>query len=242
MQTPVSPSVVASLAPTGSLRVAINFGNPVLARREPDGSAGGITADLGREVARRLRVPVAFVDYAQAGDVFAGLDTDAWDVCFLAIEPVRAAKIAFTEPYVLIEGVYLVPAASSLRSPAEVDRDGARIGVIVGSAYDLFLTRQLKHASLLRLPSPQAVVDALGKGDVDLMAGVKPALEADLARVAGSRLLPEPFMSIEQAMGTPRERTEAAAYLARLVGDLKRDGFMRDAFVRNGITGASLAP
>src|SRR6185369_3572347 len=164
MQTPVSASLVASLAPKGTLRVAINFGNPVLARREPDGSAAGITADLGREAARRLGVPVAFVDYEQAGDVFADLDADAWDVCFLAIEPVRAAKIAFTEPYVLIEGVYLVPGASSLRSAAEVDRNGTRIGVIVGSAYDLFLTRQLKHASLVRLASPQAVVAALVKG------------------------------------------------------------------------------
>jgi len=239
---PVSSSLVASLAPKGTLRVAINFGNPVLARREPDGSAGGITADLGREAARRLGVAVAFVDYEQAGDVFADLDADAWDVCFLAIEPVRAAKIAFTEPYVLIEGVYLVPGASSLRSAAEVDRDGTRIGVIVGSAYDLFLTRQLTHASLVRLPSPQAVVAALVKGDVDLMAGVKPQLEADLPRVPGSRLLPEPFMSIQQAVGTPRARTEAAAHLARLVGDLKREGFMREAFARNRITGASLAP
>src|SRR3954470_14554140 len=114
MTTSLSPSLIAGLAPTGSLRVAINFGNSVLARREPDGSAGGITADIGRELAKRLGVPLAFVHYEQAGEVFAGLSANAWDVCFLAIEPVRAAEIAFTEPYVLIEGVYLVPGASSL--------------------------------------------------------------------------------------------------------------------------------
>src|SRR4051794_39150373 len=124
-----SSSLRASLAPTGSLRVAINFGNPVLARREADGSAGGITVDIGRELARRVGVPVSFVGYDQAGDVFAALASQAWDVCFLAIEPVRAAQIEFTEPYVLIEGVYLVPQGSRLQSASEVDRAGTRVGV-----------------------------------------------------------------------------------------------------------------
>src|SRR4051794_820673 len=151
MPTSISPSLIAALAPTGPLRVAINFGNGVLARREPDGSAGGITADIGRELAHRLGVPLAYVQYDQAGEVFAGLAAQEWDVCFLAIEPVRAAEIAFTEPYVLIEGVYLVPGTSSLRKAADVDREGTRIGVIVGSAYDLFLTRHLTRATLVRL-------------------------------------------------------------------------------------------
>ena len=239
---PMPPSLIASLAPTGKLRVAINFGNPVLARREADGSAGGITADIGRELARRVGTDVVFVDFEQAGDVVAALDRGAWDICFLAIEPVRAARIDFTEPYVLIEGVYLVPSTSMLRSAAEVDRSGTRIGVIVGSAYDLFLTRELKHASLLRLPGPEAVVDALTRGEVNLIAGVKPQLEADARRVEGSRLLPEAFMSIRQAMGTPRGRAEAAAYASQFIAALKCCGFMREAFARNRIEGASLAP
>lgn len=231
-----------SLAPTGVLRVAINFGNAVLARREADGSAGGITVDIGRELARRIGVPVQFVGYEQAGDVFAALDGEAWDVCFLAIEPVRAARIEFTEAYIVIEGVYLVPASSSLRSAADVDRAGTRIGVIVDSAYDLFLTRNLKHATLVRLPGPREVATALMNGDVGLIAGVKPALEAEARRIAGSRLLPEAFMAIRQAMGTPKGRTEAAAYAAEFIAALKREGFLREAFARNRIEGASLAP
>jgi polar amino acid transport system substrate-binding protein len=229
------------LAPAGVLRAAINFGNPVLARREPDGGPGGITADIARELARALDASVAFVGYEQAGDVFAGLDVDAWDVCFLAIEPVRAARIAFTAPYITIDGVYLVPAGSSLRQAAAVDREGTKIGVIVGSAYDLFLTRGLQHASLVRLPGPDEVRQALLEKKVDLIAGVKPALEADARRVAGSRLLPEPFMSIRQAMGTPREHAAGAAYIATFIEDAKRSGLLAELFARNRVEGGSLA-
>ena len=229
------------LAPAGVLRAAINYGNPVLARREADGGPGGITADLARELARSLDARVAFVGYEQAGDVFAGLDSDAWDICFLAIEPVRASRIAFTAPYITIEGVYLVPAGSSLEDADEVDRAGARIGVIAGSAYDLFLTRGLKHAELVRRPGPDEVRSELVEGRVDLIAGVKPALEADARTVPGSRLLPEAFMSIRQAMGTPREREAGAAYIGQFIADAKRSGLLAELFARNRVEGGSLA-
>jgi polar amino acid transport system substrate-binding protein len=225
----------------GLLRAAINFGNSVLARREDDGSPGGITADLARELARTLDARVAFVGYEQAGDVFAGLDDDAWDICFLAIEPVRAARIAFSAPYITIEGVYLVPASSSLARADEVDRAGTRIGVIEGSAYDLFLTRGLKDAELVRRPGPDEVRCELVEGRVDLIAGVKPALEADARVVPGSRLLPGAFMSIRQAMGTPRERRAGAACIAQFIEDAKRSGLLAELFARNRIEGGSLA-
>jgi len=229
------------LAPAGVLRAAINYGNPVLACREADGGPGGITADLARELARSLDARVAFVGYEQAGDVFAGLDSDAWDICFLAIEPVRAARIAFTAPYITIEGVYLVPAGSSLSHADEVDRAGARIGVIAGSAYDLFLTRGLKHAELVRRPGPDEVRSELVEGRVDLIAGVKPALEADARTVPGSRLLPEAFMSIRQAMGTPREREAGAAYITQFIDDARRTGLLAELFARNRVEGGALA-
>jgi polar amino acid transport system substrate-binding protein len=235
-------SLAAAVAPTGTLRVAINLGNSVLARRNPDGSLGGITAAIGRELGRRLAVGVELVPYAQAGDVFAALDRDEWDVCFLAIEPVRAAKIEFTEPYITIDGVYLVPASSTLHDAADVDRAGTRVGVIVQSAYDLFLTRELKQATLTRLAGPDEVVAALRGGQVDLVAGVRPQLEADLARVPGSRLLPQPFMSIRQAMGVPRGRDAAASHAAQFIATLKREGWLRDAYARNRVQGGSLAP
>jgi polar amino acid transport system substrate-binding protein len=238
-----SAAVLSDLAPTGKLRAAINFGNPVLAAKSPvAGEAGGISADLARELARRLGVGIAFVPYEQAGDVVKGLKSGAWDVCFLAIDPVRGADISFTLPYVAIEGVYLVPDASAVRAPADVDSAGTRVGVIVGSAYDLFLTRELKSASLVRLAGPEAVIAALVAGTVEVVGGVRPALEADARRVPGLRMVPGAFMAINQAMGTPRGRDAGAAYLRGFVATMKSEGFVAAAFTRNRIEGASLAP
>jgi polar amino acid transport system substrate-binding protein len=235
-------AVVAELAPSGKLRAAINFGNAVLARREAGGEPGGITVDLARELARRLRVPVEFVLYEQAGQVFKALDDNGWDVCFLAIEPARAARIGFTAPYILIEGAYLVVDASLLHGAREVDRAGTRVAVVAGSAYDLFLSRELEHASLVRVASAAEVIELLRVDRADVVAGVKPQLAADARRLPGLRLLPEPFMSIRQAMGTPRERAAAVAYLTDFVEEMKRSGFVSEAFARNRIEGASVAP
>src|SRR5438105_653666 len=154
MPPPAAPS---GLAPTGKLRAAINFGNPVLAGRDASGAPCGISVDLARELARRLGVAIEFVPYDAAGKVVEGLKSQAWDVCFLAIDPLRAADISFTAPYAVIEGVYLVAEASPIRSKAEVDRPGARVGVIVGSAYDLFLSRELKQATIVRAAASDAV-------------------------------------------------------------------------------------
>ena len=237
------PAAVAELTPTGPLRAAINFGNSVLARKEPGtGEPGGISADLARELARRLGVALEFVRYEEAGKVFAGLKSQAWDVCFLAIDPLRAAEIAFTEPYVVIEGVYMVAETSQVRRNVELDRPGVHVGVVVGSAYDLFLTRELQHAAIVRGANPAHVMDLWLAGKLDAVAGVKPQLEADAKRVGGFRLLPEPFMAINQAMGTPRGREAGATYLRAFVDEMKTSGFVADAFVRNRITGASMAP
>jgi len=238
-----SPTAVAELAPSGRLRAAINFGNPVLARKDPaTGEPGGISADLARELARRLGVAIEFVPYDSAGKVVSGLKSAAWDVCFLAIDPLRATDISFTPPYVVIEGVYMVADASPVRGNAEVDRQGTRIGVIVGSAYDLFLTRELKQATLMRAADAAAVMDLWVAGNLDAVAGVKPQLEADAKQVPGLRLLPRRFMAINQAMGTPRGRDYGARYLRDFIADMKASGFIAQAFVRNRIDGASMAP
>ncbi len=238
-----TPAAVADLAPSGKLRAAINFGNPVLATRDPvTDEPGGISADLARELARRLGVPIEFVRYEQAGKVVEGIKSAAWDVCFLAIDPLRAADIAFTAPYVVIEGVYMVADASSLHGNADVDRPGAHVGVIAGSAYDLFLTRELKQAAIVRAADAAAVMDLWTAGKLDAVAGVKPQLEAYAKRVGGLRLLPERFMAINQAMGTRRERAAGARYLAAFVDEMKSSGFVAQAFARNRITGATMAP
>ena len=240
--TRADAAAIADLAPTGALRAAINFGNPVLARRDAD-VPGGISADLARELARRLGVPVKFVTYDSAGKVVQGLEADeAWDVCFLAIDPLRAQTITFTSPYVVIEGVYMVAGDSAPRAQADVDRAGHRVGVVVGSAYDLFLTRALKQATIVRAAEIGAVMALWDGGELDVVAGVKPQLAAMSARRPGTRLLPEPFMAINQAMGLPSGREAGAQYLCAFVDEMKAAGFVAEAFERNRIEGASLAP
>ena len=185
---------------------------------------------------------IEFVHYASAGKVVQGLESAAWDVCFLAIDPLRAADISFTAAYVVIEGVYMVAHASPLRGNADVDRPGRRVGVVVGSAYDLFLSRELTQATILRAADIDAVVDLWNAGKLDAIAGVKPLLEALGKRIPGMRLLPERFMAINQAMGTPRGRDAGARYLHRFIDEAKASGFVARAFARNRIEGAALAP
>jgi len=242
--TPVPPSAaVAALAPGGKLRAAINFGNPVLAAKEPaTGEARGVSVDLSRELARRLGVGLEIVPYNAAGQVVEGLKSNAWDVAFLAIDPARAVDIAYSAPYVVIEGVYLVPEASPISRNEDVDRDGVRVAVGKGSVYDLFLSRELKHATIVRAPTSQAVTDLAIAQKLDVAAGVKQQMEADARRVAGVRLLEGRFMVINQAMGMPRGRDAGAKYLREFVEEMKTTGFVAQALARHGIEGAMVAP
>ena len=234
--------IVACFAPTGTLRAAINLGNPILAGSDPStGAARGVSVDLARELGRRLAVELLSVDTA-AKSVDAVVHERA-DIGFFAVDPLRGADIAFTAPYVLIEGCYLVREGSPLRSTDEVDRPGRVVVVGQGSAYDLHLSRELKHASIVRAPTSQAVVDTFVAQRADVAAGVRQQLEADAGRIGGLRLLGERFMVIRQAMGLAKTRgNEAAESLARFVEDMKTSGFVAAALARHGIRGASVAP
>jgi polar amino acid transport system substrate-binding protein len=236
-----SSAARSELAPAGTLRAAINFGNPVLAGKDASGQPCGISVDLAREVGRRLAVAVALVHYESAGHVPAAIASNAWDICFLAIDPKRAADIAFTEPYAVIEGAYMAAESSALRGVDEVDRAGTRIGVIEGSAYDLYLTRELRQATLVREASAEAVMNLWVEGMLDVVAGVKPQLETDAARIGGLRLLPGRFMSINQAMGTLRGREAGAGYLREFIAEAKSSGLVAELFARHRITGATMA-
>lgn len=244
--TAMTPEAVAAatvLAPSGTLRAAINFGNPILAVKDPaSGEARGVSVDLARELGRRLRVPVELVLYTAAGKVVEGLKAGAWDVGFVAIDPVRAAEMDYTAPYVIIEGAYLVPRDSPIRENAEVDRDGIRVVVGAGSAYDLYLSRELKKARLVRAPTSPAVVDTMVAQKVEVAAGVKQQLEADARRVPGVRLLDGRFMVINQAMAAPKGRADGVRYLAAFVEEMKASGFVADALARHGVQGAAIAP
>ena len=229
--TPVDPGIVAELAPGGVLRAAINLGNPVLAQGTAAAPAG-VTVDIARAVGARLGVPVAFVCSDAARLSLEAVTSGTADLCFLAIEPARESEVAFTAPYVLIEGVFAVPGESPFATPADVDRDGVRIGVKQGSAYDLYLTRTLRHASVVR---GQDGVDAFRAGGLDAAAGIGPALTRYVAAHPDLRLIDEPFMQIRQAVGTARPKREPTVrFLRDLVEELKASGFVADALRRSG--------
>jgi len=236
----VPPDVVKNLAPTGKLRAAINLGNPVLAQKDPaGGQPKGVTADLARELAKRAGLPVEFVTFDAAGKVFDALKTGAWDIAFLAIEPVRAAEIDFTAPYVIIEGVYMVPVGSALKTVADVDRPGVRVSVNKASAYDLYLTRTLKQAQLVRSESG---VDTFIADKLEVAAGVKQPMVEYAKSNPNVRIMDGRFMEIRQAMGTPKGRDAAARYLRSFVEEMKASGFVADALKRSNQPDAAVAP
>jgi polar amino acid transport system substrate-binding protein len=234
----VSADVLKDLAPTGTLRASINLGNIVLANGTPD-NPGGVTPELARELAKRLGVPSQLKCFDAAGKAFEAMKAGEVDIVFLAIEPVRAAEIEFTAPYVIIEGVYMVPKDSALKSPADVDKPGTRIGVNQASAYDLFLTRNLKHATLMR--SDDGAEDFI-KNKYEAAGGVKQALQAFAKGRSDVRLIDERFMEIRQAMGCAKGKSAGAAYLRSFIEEMKRSGFVADALKRSGQHDATVAP
>lgn len=243
---PPTAGPVTALAPTGVLRVAVNLGNPVLATGDAEYGARGLSVDLGRALAERLGVACELVVVTTAKASLELVTGDRADVGFFAVDPQRGADIAFSAPYVLIEGAYAVRGDSPVRGPEQVDVAGTEVVVGRGSAYDLFLTRELRHATLVRAASSQAVVaDWLARDPAGpaVAAGVRQQLEADTAGVPGVRVLPGRFMTIRQAVGVSHDRGEqAAAYVAAYVEEQKASGFVADALARHGVDGAALAP
>lgn len=240
----LSPSFMSTFAPTGHLRVAINVGNPILAKRHPaTGEPEGVSVDLANQLAQRLGVPLKLVIFEAASKSVDAVMAQEVDVGFFAIDPLRGAGIAFTEAYLLIEGAYMVRENSPLRHQGEVDQAGHTVVVGKGSAYDLFLSRELQHAQLVRSPTSPEVVPYFLTHGYDVAAGVKPQLEAELPRFPGLRMLPGHFMVISQAMGVAKSRgEEAARFLNAFVHDMKTTGVVANAMQQHGIEGATLAP
>jgi polar amino acid transport system substrate-binding protein len=231
------------LAPTGQLRATINVGNPILASREPSGGgARGISVDIANELARRLGVAAKLIVVDAAAKAVETVASDRADVGFFAVDPVRGMGVAFTNPYLLIEGCFLVRQDAAIADQTQVDTPEKRVAVGAGSAYDLFLTRELKRASIVRVPTSPAVTEAFLQDRLEVAAGIRQQLEADALRHGGLRLLEKPFMVIQQAMGIARGRGEpAAAYLRGFVDELRLSGYVKDALARHGIEGATAA-
>ncbi|MFB0934361.1 MAG: ABC transporter substrate-binding protein [Propionivibrio sp.] len=241
--TSLSEQVMRELAPTGRLRVAINYGNAVLAQRdERTGEPRGITADLSFELARRLTVSVEFITYDGAGKIVGAAASNEWDVAFMAIDPLRAQQILFTPPYLIIEGAYLVRADAPFQRVDDLDREGVRIAVGKGAAYDLYLTRTLKHAALVRAPSTGEVLGLFVAEGLDAVAGIRQPLQAAARENPEWRVIPERFMAIEQAMCTPAGREEGGKYLAAFIAAMKASGFVADALARHGQRDVTVAP
>jgi polar amino acid transport system substrate-binding protein len=239
----IPPGARSDLAPTGTLRAAINYGNPVLAQKDPaSGKPRGVSVDMAHELGRRLGVPVEFITYDAAGKVFDALQKNAWDIAFLAIDPARAAGIAFTAPYVVIEGTYLVPADSPFRNIQDVDRDGVRVAVGNKSAYDLYLTRTLKRAKLIRAATSPEAIDIFLKDKLEVAAGVKQPLVEFAKTHPNVRVMDGRFMAIEQAMGTPKGREAGARYLREFVEEMKASGFVARGLKKSGQGDATVAP
>ncbi|MBU3545530.1 ABC transporter substrate-binding protein [Polynucleobacter sp. MWH-Mekk-B1] len=241
---PIFKDLIHTIAPTGKLRASINLGNPILANKNPQsGEPYGVSIDLANAFARKLGLEIELFVFDSAGKSVEAVTQEKADFGFFAIDPLRGEGILFTAPYVLIEGAYLVKESSPIQSNHEVDMPGNRLVVGKGSAYDLFLTREIKSAEIVRAPTSPLVVSSFLEGGYEVAAGVRQQLEADALKTSGLRLLPGRFMVIQQAMGLPKLRGEAAAGLmCEFVQEMKKSGFVSDALQRHGIHGASVAP
>ncbi len=242
MEKKAAAGIVTDLAPDGVLRAAVNLGNPVLVQGTP-AALSGVVIDIGHQIAGRLGVGVEFSCSDAARDLLEATVAGRADICFIAIEPARAERLAFTAPYVvLIEGVYAVPAASPLLTAADVDRAGVRVGVKSGSAYDLFLTRTLAHATVVR---GEEGTGEFVTGNLEAAAGIREPMTAFVGSHPEYRLIADRFMEIPQAVGVPKDRRpETRRFLHGLVEELKASGFVADALRRSGQSApvAPLAP
>ena len=237
-------ATAALLAPTGRLRASINLGNPILAGTDPDsGAPRGVSVDLAGLLAQRLGVPLELVSFPAATKSVDAVTNGVADIGFFAVDPQRGAEIAFTDAYLLIEGAYLVRDDSPCRANEDVDKPGTTVVVGKGSAYDLFLSRELTQAAFVRVPGAAEVVATLRAGDADVAGGIRQVLLEVAQRTPGLRVLPGRFMVIRQAMGLARARGPAAeAALRAFVEDAKGDGHVVAALVRHAVAGATVAP
>ncbi len=234
-----------ALAPTGVLRAGVNLSNFLLVTgRSADGDPQGVSPDMAAAIAERLGVPVKYLPYATPGEVTDAAADEAWDIALIGAEPARAQKIAFTAAYAEIECTYLVPAGSPIHSVDEVDRPGIRIAVSARSAYDLWLERNIKHAELVRAPGLAASFELFVEKGLEVLAGLRPRLLTEVAKLPGARVLEGKFSAVQQAVGTPRSRGEAAAaFLAQFVEEAKASGFVAGLIERYGVSGRlSVAP
>lgn len=238
----MNKDLVLEMAPTGTLRVALNMINFLLiSGKNPEGVPVGVAPDLARTIADRIGVPLQLIQYGSPGELADDADKNVWDIGLIGAEPVRAQKIDFSTAYVEIEATYLVPAGSSLKQASEVDRPGNRIAVSARSAYDLWLTRNIQHAQLLHAEGFEATFALFVEQKLEAMAALKPGLLGDVERLPGSRILEGNFTTVQQSIGVPKGRLAAAAYLQAFVNEIKT-GLVAQLIAKHNVKGLSVAP
>jgi polar amino acid transport system substrate-binding protein len=243
MSQHATPGARTELAPSGKLRVGINHSNFLLVNPgSPHGAPKGIAPDLALELGKRMGVPIEYVSFDGAGKTADAIRDAAVDVGFIASEAERASVIEFSSAYLELPATYLVPAGSPLRSLADVDRQGVRIAISNRSAYDLYLTRTLKHAQLVRVEGIPASVKLFTDQKLEALAGLKPGLLAEAQKLPGSRLLDGHFTAVQQSIGVPKKRAAAAKYLVDFVEDAKRSGLVAQLVEKHGVKGVNVAP
>ena len=239
----MSRDLRSELAPTGTLRAGINTANFLLVTgRRDDGAPQGVAPDMANAVAERLGVQVAYVPYETPGQLADDATKGVWDIGLIGAEPARAEHIAFSAAYVEIEATYLVPADSRIQAIADVDRPGMRIAVAARSAYDLYLTRNVQNAELVRVAGLNASYDLFVNEKLDALAGLRPRLMSDVEKLPGARLLDGKFTAVQQAIGTPRDRETGAAFLRDFVEEAKASGLVGQFIERHQVKGLSVAP
>jgi polar amino acid transport system substrate-binding protein len=238
----MNKALVLEMAPTGTLRVALNMINFLLiSGKNSEGVPVGVAPDLARTIAERIGVPLQLIQYGSPGELADDADKNVWDIGLIGAEPVRAQKIDFSTAYVEIEATYLVPPGSSLKHASEVDRPGNRIAVSARSAYDLWLTRNIQHAELLHAEGFEATFALFVEQKLEAMAALKPGLLGDAERLPGSRILEGNFTTVQQSIGVPKGRLAAATYLQSFVDEIKK-GLVAQLIAKHQVKGLSVAP
>ena len=241
--TDVTAAVRADLAPSGTLRAAINFGNAILATRDrATGESRGVAIDLMHDIGTRLGVPVAIVAYDSVAVMGDAAPSGAWDIAFLGSDPAREALMGFTAAYLEIDATYLVPGSSPLHTAADVDHEGVRVAAPARANYELYLRRNLKRATLVSTPSADAAFQMLATGQVEALAGLTQSLLGLAPKLPGSRLVEGRFMGVQQSIAVPRGKSAGLAFLRAVVEDAKRSGLVARAIERTGARGVSVAP
>jgi polar amino acid transport system substrate-binding protein len=239
----MTPEIKAQLAPHGMLRAAINMSNFLLVTgRSASGDPEGVSPSMARAIADALGVPVKYVPFAKPGELADEAGKDVWDIGNIGAEPARAEKIAFTAAYAEIEATYMVPPGSSLKAIADVDKPGVRIAVSARSAYDLWLERNIKHATLVRATGLDAAFNLFVADKFDALAGLRPGLLGDVKKMPGAMILPGQFTAVQQAVGTSKANTAAAAWLHAFVEEAKASGLVAKFIEQHKVNGLSVAP